>query len=315
MASASSVRVSPREWDSVSVKTPYLEYRFVRKNGKETYYITQHFTRPLRIVLRQNLTEGQYRDIEGSAELRQVIEVPLSVNYQPQTIDRYFNASVPDIFQQEYRSPRPPYTTLQIPLQGIGEWCHPHYRPEINDSVFRSLVRSGQFLVAGIPFRTPAVGRNIVYTSLWDNYPDSVTIPLKGRAQRAWLLMAGSTNHMQCDIENALVTARYADGTADTLRLIPPYNWCPIEQDYYTDGQAFRSLDSRPYRVAFGTGTVSRDLGRALNIKGVYGREIPGGAAQMLSLPLNPRKKLRSLTLRTLSNDVVIGLMGITLEP
>ena len=306
----------PREWDSVSVKTPYLEYKFVRKDGKEIYDITQHFARPLHIVLRQNLSEGRYRDIEGSAELHQVIEVPLtSVKFQPQAIDRYFNASVPDIFEQEYRSPRPPYTTLQIPLQGIGEWCHPQYRPEINDSVFRSLVRNGQFVVAGIPFRTPAVGRNIVYTSLWDNYPDAVTIPLKGRAQRAWLLMAGSTNHMQCDIENALVVARYTDNSADTLRLIPPYNWCPIEQDYYTDGQAFRTLASRPYRVAFGTGTVSRDLGRALNIKGVYGREIPGGAGQMLCLPLNPRKKLRSLTLRTLSNDVVIGLMGVTLEP
>jgi hypothetical protein len=31
-------------------------------------------------------------------------------------------------------------------------------------------------------------------------------------------------------------------------------------------------------------------------------------------MPLNPNKQLRSLTLRTLSNDVVIGLMGITLQ-
>jgi hypothetical protein len=51
-----------------------------------------------------------------------------------------------------------------------------------------------------------------------------------------------------------------------------------------------------------------------LNIKGVYGREIPGGAAQILSMPLNPQKPLRSLTLRTLSNDVVIGLMALTLQ-
>jgi hypothetical protein len=51
-----------------------------------------------------------------------------------------------------------------------------------------------------------------------------------------------------------------------------------------------------------------------LNIQGVYGREIPGGAAQMLRMPLDPKKKLKSLTLRTLSNDVVIGLMAITLQ-
>jgi hypothetical protein len=52
-----------------------------------------------------------------------------------------------------------------------------------------------------------------------------------------------------------------------------------------------------------------------LGIKGVYGREIPGGAAQILSMSLNAQKRLRSLTLRTLSNDVVIGLMAVTLEP
>ena len=49
-------------------------------------------------------------------------------------------------------------------------------------------------------------------------------------------------------------------------------------------------------------------------IKGVYGREIPGGAGQLLCLPLDGKKKLKALTVRTLSNDVVIGLMGITLE-
>lgn len=329
----------PKEWDSVHVKTPYIEYRFVRKGNKERYEIAQHFRQPLLIVLRQNLGKGRYRDVTGTTETCQVIEVeradysedttcsadtegasyteaaePVAgASYHPQRIERYFNASVPDIFQQEYRSPRPPYTTLQIPLQGIGEWCHPHYRPDINDSVFRSMIHHGQFVVAGVPFRTPVTGRNIIYTSLWDNYPDSVTIPLQGRGESLWLLMAGSTNHMQYGIDNALVTVRYVDDTADTLRLRPPHNWCPIEQDYYVDGQAFRTAEPRPYRVAFGTGTVSRQLGEELAIKGVYGREIPGGAAQMLRMPLQRNKKVRSLTLRTLSNDVVIGLMGVTL--
>ena len=63
-----------------------------------------------------------------------------------------------------------------------------------------------------------------------------------------------------------------------------------------------------------GTGDVSRDLGKTLDIQGVYGREIPGGAAQMLRMRLNPHKRLKSLTVRTLSNDVVIGLMSITLQ-
>ena len=126
--------------------------------------------------------------------------------------------------------------------------------------------------------------------------------------------MAGSTNHMQCHIDNGLVIAQYRDGTSDTLRLVNPDNWCPIEQDFYIDGKAFQAPQPRPYRVSLGTGVVSRDLGTALGIEGVYGREIPGGAAQLLCLPLDSKKKLKALTLRTLSNDVIIGLMAITLE-
>jgi hypothetical protein len=34
----------------------------------------------------------------------------------------------------------------------------------------------------------------------------------------------------------------------------------------------------------------------------------------VLELPLDPARPLKSLTLRTLANDVVIGLMGVTLD-
>ena len=132
--------------------------------------------------------------------------------------------------------------------------------------------------------------------------------------------MAGSTNHMQSRIDNGLVIATYADNTTDTLALRNPDNWCPIEQDYYVDGKAFCTAEPRPYRVCLGQTNsdgrllVSRDLGRELGLHGADGRYIRGGAAQLLRMPLNPGKQLRSLTLRTLSNDVVIGLMGVTLQ-
>ena len=107
---------------------------------------------------------------------------------------------------------------------------------------------------------------------------------MKGKASAAYLLMAGSTNHMQSRIDNGLVIVSYKDGTKDTLVLRNPDNWCPIEQDYYVDGKAFTTAQPRPYRVCLGrqrrAPIVSRDLGKELNIKGVYGREIPGGAAQ-----------------------------------
>lgn len=330
----------PAAWDHASVTTPYLSYTYRRMGRKAVIEVTQHFARPLKIVVRQNLGGGRYREVEGNAQPHQMIQLeepvalPEVTMCQPEclqedtpidepTFERKFvkqsltplyNAHVTDIFKQEYRTPRPPYTTLQIPLQGVGEWCHPDYCPEIVDTAFRSHIVNGEFVVMGVPFLSPADGDNVAFTSLWDNYPSEVVVPLKGRAAKAWLLMAGSTNHMQSHMANGEVVVGYEDGTADTLQLVNPDNWCPIDQDYYSDDFAFRLPQPRPYRVSLATAIVSRNLGKALRLGGPAERQIPGGAAQMLCMPLNERKRLVSLTLRTLSNDVVIGLMGLTLQ-
>lgn len=339
----------PSSWQHASVTTPYLSYSYEQHGDSAVYMIHQQFPQPLKIILRQNMANGMFRDIVGTNECEQIIVVErlmeirekeewredsLSYLHVPQTTrlshlspfpnlhssNKYslsnfeFNAQVADIFRQRYLSPRPHVTTLQIPVHGIGDWCHPQTTAEINDSLFRSLIVDDTFTADGIPFRTPKNGPNILFTSLWDNYPDSAVVPLKGRASGAWLLMAGTTNHMQSRIDNGLVVVNYRDGSADTLRLRNPDNWCPIEQDYFVDGKAFRTVEPRPLRVSFSTGIISRDLGTALGITGVDGRRIPGGAAQILFMPLDRRRRLRSLTLRTLSNDVVIGMMAVTLE-
>ena len=212
------------------------------------------------------------------------------------------------------------------PLHGIGQWCHPERMVTIEDDGFRAKIEKGLFDTGlGFSFLSPKTGQNIVYTSLWDNYPDAIAIPLEGKAHAAWLLLAGSTNEMQSRIDNAIIVATYQDGTSDTLRLENPTNWCPIEQDYYLDGLAFTAATKRPYRVHFGSGTVSRHLAPIVGICDWDGKPrqdlnsaesqiIPNGAAQMLKMPLNPHKALRELRLRTLSNDVVVGLMGMTLQ-
>lgn len=89
-----------------------------------------------------------------------------------------------------------------------------------------------------MPFRTLAQGSNIAFTSLWDNYPDSLVFRFPVRASHAYLMMAGSTSHMQCRIANGIVRVYYTDGTSDVLELVRSDNWCPIEQDFYVDGQA-----------------------------------------------------------------------------
>jgi len=57
--------------------------------------------------------------------------------------------------------------------------------------------------------------------------------------------------------------------------------------------------------------------GQLKNFAGAASKEmeamLPGGAGTVLDMPLNPSKELKCLTVRTLANEVVIGLMGVTL--
>lgn len=365
----------PAAWDSASVHTPYLDYSFKRTNGKEIFDIKQNFKQPLKIVIRQNLGGGKYKDTAFSTDKVQHIEMPtilpkeerdmkdekdmvgkypLAESTAEQAVDAWasikgvgndfdelkpeecrevnmdkaFNANVSDIFKNQYLSPRSPYTTLCVPTQGIGDWCSTKKTANIDDTKFRSLIRDGVFMAkidGDLPFRSPKEGKNIAYTSLWDNYPDSISVMLKGKASHAYLLLAGSTNPMQYAIENAVVRVEYADGTRDELMLVPPVNWCPIEQDFLENATAFPQPQLRPYRIGLASGKVSRHLFRDLhlevnrNMADVPGfkkavAEIDGGAAILLDMPLDGKKKLRRLTLRTLSNEVVVGLMGITLQ-
>ena len=77
--------------------------------------------------------------------------------------------------------------------------------------------------------------------------------------------MAGSTNYMQCRHVNGVVTVSYTDGSSETLSLVNPENWAPIEQDFYFDGLAFKSNAPRPYRVVLSSGLVSNQLEKDLN--------------------------------------------------
>ena len=122
--------------------------------------------------------------------------------------------------------------------------------------------------------------------------------------------MAGSANPMQCRFDNGEVVVTYADGATDRLVLHSPTTWWPIEQDYYIDEHAFARPEPVPPRLDLKTGTLRVMTPADGNVKS---RLIPGGAATVLDLPLNPGKELQSLTLRTFSNELIIGLMAVTL--
>ena len=226
-----------------------------------------------------------------------------------------FNASVTQIFRNKYLSPRPQQgPTLQIPWQGLGDWPHALAAADIDDSGLRALAgKTNEIsLPQGIRFSTPGAAdvNNIIFSSRWDNYPAEKEIPLTGRAGHAYLLTAGSTNPMQSQFDNGKIIVTYTDGSTAALILRNPETWWPIQEDYYTDGFAFMLRQARPVRIQLKTGKI--DLGSAGPLK-AEPQLIPGGAATVLDLPLDKTKELKSLRLVTLANDVVIGLMGVTL--
>lgn len=245
----------------------------------------------------------------------ETVTITPDTKFETVDLTPHFNDAVTNIFKNEYLSPRPAVPTLQLPTQGIGNWAYPLITANINDSGLR--VKAGvknELLINNIPFKTNSTEKkNIVFTSMWDNYPDSVVLPLNGTAAHAYFLMAGSTNPMQSRMLNGTVVVHYTDGSSSVLELKNPENWWPIEQDYLIDGFAFTAGETKPTRVLLKTGEVMPANYKYSGIKGFSNFGIEGGAATVLDLKLNPHKQLKSLTLKTIANDVVIGLMSVTL--
>lgn len=278
----------------------------------------------VKIAWKGNAVVARSADLgEGRAQAGTVPVAPVdwrnppagSTKFECVDMNATFNDSVTNIFRHEYLSPRSPFCSLATPKQGIGSWCHPSDSFVVDDSGLREVARTTGnriMLPNGIPLATPggAEAKNIAFVSHWDNFPDELTLPLRGKSAHAYLLMAGSTSAMQSRFDNGEVIVTYTDGTTARLALRNPETWWPIEQDYFVDDLAFRWSGPLPPRVDLKTGKV-----RVLDLATFKGKggAVPGGAATVLDLPLNPAKELKSLRVRALANEVVIGLMSVTL--
>ena len=366
----------PDEWNEANIQTPFLSYSYKREGNRDIYQIEQHFAQPLKIIVKTNAGNGVFMETMGTEDEKQTIIVDRTRMPMPQTypersslrknihskeyirrmgleeisdnatnkhemidLSDIYNANLTDIFRNRYESPRPPYTTLQIPTQGIGEWCHPKLTANIDDTGLRMCTQPlsnndslGIYDTGkGLNFLIPRKGKNIVFSSLWNNYPDEVSIPIAPKAKSynsAYLMLAGTTNNMQSRIDNALIMAEYEDGSIDTLHLENPINWPTINEAYVFDDYAFWSAPIMPLRFRFDNGKVGRhinakellstipsnhdDKKRKIGEDNRYA--IEKGAGVILKMPLNPTSRIRGIRIKTLSNDIVVGLMAVTLE-
>ncbi|SDG45303.1 DUF4450 domain-containing protein [Epilithonimonas hungarica] len=281
----------------------------IQKNQSTTIEIPSNY-----LSKGTNSIELEYNGIKQNIEITDW-EIENQGQFNNISLASKYNEKVTEIFNQKYLSPRPEVPTLQLPWQGIGNWCYPLITAQIDDSGLMNKRKNGKIEFLGVPFLIDKIDKNIAFVSQWDNYSDSLEIPVSGKGKKIYFLMAGSTNPMQSQIVNGKITVQYVDGSTTELELKNPTNWWPIEQDLFDDNFAFEIPDDKiPYRVKLKTGELYKggNLSKYSSIKGFTDRQVDGGSATILDLPIDANKELKSIKLTAVSNDVVIGMMSAT---
>jgi hypothetical protein len=200
-------------------------------------------------------------------------------------IAKYFNDSLKEIHTRQYMSPRPKGYSIGVRLNGRYAWDwnqRGHNAVQVDDSALRQA--KGVFhSPSGIGFRVPEKGPDVACVSMWDNFPTSLRIPLEGKASELALFFIGVTNPMQSYVENARFTVAYRDGTRQTTSLVHPLNF----DDWLN--AALQTRNETVYFSDYNHGIVQR-------------------------IRLEPGKKLAGITIKAVANEVIIGLLGISIR-
>jgi hypothetical protein len=215
-----------------------------------------------------------------------------------------------EIFTRTYDEPRSPYCSLAFPNNDLGGWANADNRATISDAGLRS-ANGLLHTPIGVDFRTPSgTAPNCLFLSYWKQDAPSTRLALAGHASGIYLLVAGTTLPQCSRMTHATVSVHYSGGTTATLPLRNPETWWPIEQDYLLDDFLFTNDAPLPPRVDLATGQT-----RILDPVAFHGRgrTVPGGAATILHLPLDPAKTLASLEVKSELYGIVIALLAATL--
>ena len=250
-------------------------------------------------------------DPKGDAlqEARIVNKIPANATWENIDLRPSLNTDVRTIFQQKYLSPRPNTASVRLGTDGYSPWTFPHWKspvPVIKLDNAKKMTDAKNRLITpqGVPFSWNREAKNIAFTSMWDNYPAKIDFPVNKTGDAVYFLVAGSTNVMQCQIANAVIRLNYADGKTDSLELIPPVNYWNLSlisanatapgqdsrSDYTAETDRFCLPARLPERVQLGENC----------------------RAMLLNLKLRKGIVLKSITLETLSQEVVVGLMGVS---
>lgn len=206
--------------------------------------------------------------------------------FVPVDMGRLFNIALADIHSQAYRQPRPRGYSIMAKLNGRFGWdwnAGGWGTVKVDDRRLRE-ADGGVFTTpSGIPFLTPTQGPNAACASVWENFPRELVVPLSSSGTELAVWLIGVTNPMQAYVENARLTVHYADGQTTSVALVNPVNFddwlvAPVQADNET--------------VPFS------DANHAI----------------VQRLALDPRRELRELRVRAVANEVIVGVLGVSVR-
>lgn len=221
-------------------------------------------------------------------------EPPALDLFRTADLSAHVNLDIEFLFDQEYHSPRPASCSYMIGTNGFSAWTGSPEPPRLNSLYFARRVDEKKRFVTkqGVPFHSPNwKSNNSVMISQYDNFPTSVRIPVgKRKCRRMYFLVAGSCQPLSSQMDNALLRVRFVDGSEKLLPINNPKNYWPIWGDFDIQADAFCLPAVPPQRVLIGRNTW----------------------ANLLDMTV-PYKPIASVEFECLVNEIVIGLLGITM--
>jgi Domain of unknown function (DUF4450) len=216
-------------------------------------------------------------------------------DWQPLEIDAMFNADLRGIYQETYQSPRPQTCSAQLGTDGFSPWTYTFWnlKPPTLEFGDLNIDDAGWLWTdAGVPFAWSGGTPNACLTSRWDNFPTRVDLELRAVGTQLYALIAGTSNPMQVGLPNAALHLRYDDGSEDTLELIHPQNYLSLTGLYDWELDRFALPNPPPAQVRLGE-----------HVRAV-----------VVTCPLKADRELVRVSLECLSQEVVVGLLGITVS-
>lgn len=157
----------------------------------------------------------------------------------------------------------------------------------------------------GIPFKTAKEGPNIAVVTQAGGFPKEISVPINTAGSTLYLMVSGMSFPVQSHTPHLRLMLHYAGG-AQTVDLTSPETigdcwstWCNRWHDTAANG--FENLGGRlgpagSAEVADMTTPISVDT-----------------EAHLIAIPMHKAETLKNLQVRAIANDVVFGVMGISI--